>query len=381
MLQLLARYKGIVVVGVLLLMPLVLLYAQTKRPGARGPVVGVVVDVAAAMERALLWATGGILDGIDHYVTSVAAWDELMALRRERGMALAWWARAEELAKENEELRSLAQAAAPIDGPRPLGARVVGRTGAPLSNLITIDVGSVDGVRRGDGVIDKAGVVGLVLAVGRRASDVLLLSDSRSAIDVVVQRSRARGILRGTGAQDRYGARVEDFDKLREVKPGDAVVTSGLGARFPPGLLVGTVLEVEAPDNSLYVEAEIRPAATFERVEHVMVLIQRPPPRAPRLGEESLEDDVDAGPPLDGAQGVAPRPRPATAAKAVDAGPSAPALALVDAGSGGASNPDAGSATVASPGDKPPLDKPPLDTPPLGKPPVDAAAPKDGGPT
>ena len=97
MLQLLSRYKGIVVVGVLLLMPLVLLYAQTKRPGARGPIVGVVVDVAAGLERALLWVTGGILDGMEHYLTSVAAWDELVALRRERGLAVAWWARAEEL--------------------------------------------------------------------------------------------------------------------------------------------------------------------------------------------------------------------------------------------------------------------------------------------
>ncbi|OGQ26483.1 MAG: rod shape-determining protein MreC, partial [Deltaproteobacteria bacterium RBG_16_71_12] len=296
MLQLLSRYKGIVVVGVLLLMPLVLLYAQTKRPGARGPIVGVVVDVAAGLERALLWVTGGILDGMEHYLTSVAAWDELVALRRERGLAVAWWARAEELEHENDELRALARAVAPIDGPRPIAARVVARTGEPLSDLITIDVGAADGVRRGDGVIDKAGVVGVVLSVGRRASDVLLLTDSRSAVDVVVQRTRARGILRGSGSQDRYGASVEDFDKLRDVKPGDAVVTSGLGARFPPGLLVGTVLETSSPDDDLYLEAEIRPAAAFDRVEHVMVLIDRPPPRAPRLGEEAAEDDVDAGP-------------------------------------------------------------------------------------
>ncbi|MCC7073072.1 MAG: rod shape-determining protein MreC [Deltaproteobacteria bacterium] len=365
MLQLLARYKGIVVVGLLLLTPLMLLYAQTKRPGARGPVVGVIVDVAAGLERAMLWATGGILDGLEHYVTSVGSWSELVALRRERGLALAWWARAEELEHENDELRALARAVAPIDGPRPLGARVVGRTGAPVSSLITIDVGSADGVRRGDGVIDKAGVVGVVLAVGRRASDVLLLSDSRSAVDVVVQRTRARGILRGSGSEDHYGVSVDDFDKLRDVKPGDAVVTSGLGARFPPGLLVGTVLETSAPDDSLYVEAELRPATSFDRVEHVQVLIDRPPPRAPRLGEEPMLDEVDGGPVDAGPAPAAPRPKPAVAlpaSAAVDAGPVAAPPAALDAGP---------TAALPTPG-------PAAPPAPVAAPPANAGA-RDGG--
>ena len=378
MLQLLARYKGIVVVGVLLLMPLVLLYAQTKRPEARGPVVGVMVDVAAAMERGLLWVTGGLLDGIEHYATSVTAWDELMRLRRERGQALGWWARAEELARENEELRALARAVEPIDGPRPIAARVVARTGAPVSNLITVDVGSADGVRRGDGVIDKSGVVGLVLSVGRRASDVLLVTNSRSAIDVVVQRSRARGILRGTGSDERYVARVEDFDRMRDVKPGDSIVTSGLGARFPPGLLVGTVLETTAPENSLYLEADIRPAASLDRVEHVLVLIQRPPPRAARLGEEQDDDEVDAGPAADGGP-AAPRPRAAVtpSPRGVDAGIVASTGAGADGGAAAVALPDAGVAPAVGPV---PLVAPPAPSTaaPPGPPPERPAG-RDGG--
>ena len=82
MLQLLARYRGIIVVGILLVMPLVLLYAQTKKPGARGPIVGVFVDVAGLIERGLLWTVGGLLDGMEHYVTSVGSYDELVKLRR-----------------------------------------------------------------------------------------------------------------------------------------------------------------------------------------------------------------------------------------------------------------------------------------------------------
>jgi rod shape-determining protein MreC len=305
-LQLLARYRGIIVVSALLVMPLVLLYAQTKKPGARGPVVGVFIDVAGIIERGLLGSVGFVVDGIEHYVTSVAAYPELAAARRDQFTAAALQVRVDELEVQNEELRALAKAVEAIDGPRPIAARVVARKGAPLTEIITLDVGSADGVRRGDGVVDRYGVVGLVLSLGRSACDVLLLSDPSSAIDVVVQRTRARGILRGEGSDERYGARVEDFDKLRNVRPGDAIVTSGLGARFPPGVFVGTVTDAQAPENSLYLRAIVRPAAAFDRAEHVSVLIHRPTPKAPRLGRE-----IDAEPPA--AMASNPETAPTTA--------------------------------------------------------------------
>jgi rod shape-determining protein MreC len=325
-LQLLARYRGIIVVGVLLSLPLVLLYAQTKKPGARGPVVGVFVEVSSWIERGLLWSVGGLLDGFEHYVTSVRSYDELVRLRRDDHSASRLEGRILELEKENEELRSLARAVEGIDGPRPVGARVVARTGSPLTKLFTLDVGSADGVKRGDGVVDKNGVVGLVLAVGRRSCDVLLLSDSSSALDVVVQRTRARCILRGDGSNGRYGAEVQDFDKLRDVQPGDTIVTSGLGARFPAGVVVGYVTDAEAPADSLYLKATVRPAAELDRVEHVAVLIDRPPPKAPRLGgredDDALAMPPDAGPgsilipppapPLTAPAKPAPKPTPPT---------------------------------------------------------------------
>jgi rod shape-determining protein MreC len=309
-LQLLSRHKGIVVVGVLLAMPLLLLYAQTKSPGARGPIVGLVIDASSLVERALLWSAGGILDGLEHYVTSVGSYHELAELRRMRTSAGALATRVDELERENDELRALARAAEAIDGPRPIGARVVARNGDPIANLYTIDLGTADGVRRGDGVIDKDGVVGLVRDTGRMSSNVLLLSDSSSAIDVIVQRTRARGILRGQGSGDGYVASVNDFDKLRDVRTGDKVVTSGLGARFPSGLLVGTVTDVEAGDDSLYLRARIRPAARFDTVEHVAILVHRQAPRAPPLGHEDggvdVEEHVEAVEPTPSVPAAAP---------------------------------------------------------------------------
>ncbi len=293
MLSFLQRHRGLVIVGALLLLPLVMLYAQTRRGGGRGPVVGAVLDVASVVERGLLWASGGLLDTIDHYVSSVSSWDELSQLRRERQSVQALQARVEELSIENEHLRALANATSAVDGPRPLGARVIGRSGQPLTRLLTIDRGANHGVARGDGVIAEDGIVGVVLAVGRYSSDVLVMTDPTSAIDVVVQHSRARGIIRGRGDDDKYAGVVEDFDRLRDVKPGDAVVTSGIGARFPVGMMVGNIIDIDDADD-LTVRALIKPAVQLDRVEHVAVLVGRDAPRAPALAD----DDVTLPPPI-----------------------------------------------------------------------------------
>jgi hypothetical protein len=237
-------------------------------------------------------------------------------------------------------------------------------------------------VRRGDGVVDKSGVVGVVLGIGRRTSDVLLLSDPSSSIDVVSQRTRARGVLHGEDSDERYGTQVEDFDKLRDVRPGDTLVTSGIGTRFPPGLLVGVVTEAEAPDDSLYLRAKVRPAVRFDTIEHVLVLVHRDPPRGPRLGREAEEEEpppdlADAGPaPLKPA--VPGKP----GAKGPDGGPG-PEGALVDAGP----EPLDAGPTEAAPGPGPSA---PSDAGPSGPPPADTdagppkpppkAAPGDAGP-
>ena len=341
MFDLIRRHKAVVVVGILLLLPLVLLYAQTKQKrGGRGPVISVIVDAAGFIERGMLWLTGGLSDATEHYLTSVASHSELVELRRERLSSEALSSRIAELSAENEKLRGLARAAAAVDGPRPLGARVIARTGQPLTQLMSIDRGSSDGVRRGDGVISDDGVVGVVLLAGRFTSDVLLLTDPSSAIDVVIQRTRARGIVRGRGDADKYAADVEDFDRLRDVSPGDIVATSGIGARFPSGLRVGTVVDVKDNDD-LTLEALVRPASDFARLEHVAVLIGREQPKAPVLGGDGDDDDLQGPSVRTPRTKKAPAPVPAPGrvenvdggvvvgadgAVAVDAG------ALVDAG-------------------------------------------------
>lgn len=120
-------------------------------------------------------------------------------------------------------------------------------------------------------VVDE-GLVGQVSRVFGEFADVLLSVDSRSAIDVMVERSGARGIVRGTGERDRYAGRIEYLQRTDDVRVGDAVVTSGLGCRFPAGILVGRVAAVTRREFGVYQEVEFAPAVNFSRLSEVLVI-------------------------------------------------------------------------------------------------------------
>lgn len=352
--ELLSRYRAVTAIALLLAAPLVLLYAETRNPSARGPIVSVIIDVAGVIERGMLAFTGAVSDGLERYVTSVAHTDELFALRRERAFADVQEARIRSLEAENELLRRLTNTAERIDGPRPIGARIIGRSGEPLSRIARIDRGRRDGVRRGDGVVSAAGIVGRVHAVGAISSDVLLLTDPQSVVDVVVARSRARGLVRGTGDSETYRARIEDFDRLADVQKDDLLVTSGLDPAWPDGLLVGRVTLVEDRSDGLYRRAELAPAAPLATVEHVLVLIRA---------------DVDLPPVLAGGDDGNPRPT-------LDRGPPPEPTGLPSR-----ERPEPASTSTPPPSTSPAPKPAPAASPPAAVPPTTTAPPATPTPT
>ena len=121
-------------------------------------------------------------------------------------------------------------------------ANVFARDASSWFKTILVDKGEIDGVSRDMAVAVAEGLVGRVIEVFPSAAKVLLITDPNSGVDVIVQRTRAQGIMEG---------RVEEFctlkyvRKMDDVQVGDKVITSGLGGIFPKGLLAGTVTRVE----------------------------------------------------------------------------------------------------------------------------------------
>ena len=123
-------------------------------------------------------------------------------------------------------------------------------------------------------VISENGLVGLVTAASYRASRTMLLLDRQSAVDGTVQRSRARGIVRGRGSDD---LEFEFVVRVGDVRVGDVVMTSGLGGVYPKGLRIGRVTVVSDPGARLLQTATIAPAVDFGRLEQVFVMLRRGP--------------------------------------------------------------------------------------------------------
>ena len=153
-------------------------------------------------------------------------------------------------------------------------AEVVGHDVSPWFRSILIDRGRSSGVSSGMPVVTDSGLVGLVTAASRHAARAMLLLDRQSAVDGMVQRSRARGIVRGMGSgllEFTFMVRGDDL------QPGDEVITSGVGGAHPKGLRIGRVVEVHADAASLLHTATVRPAADFGRLEQVFVMLHRGP--------------------------------------------------------------------------------------------------------
>jgi rod shape-determining protein MreC len=153
-------------------------------------------------------------------------------------------------------------------------AQVVGQDVSPWFRSLLLDRGRSRGVRSGMPVVTDRGVVGLVTATTGHAARAMLLLDRESAIDAVVQRSRARGIVRGTGTQELEFVFVVRGD---DVQVGDEVITSGVGGAYPKGLRIGTVRRVEADEEQLLHTARVEPAVDFGRLEQVFVMLRRGP--------------------------------------------------------------------------------------------------------
>lgn len=153
-------------------------------------------------------------------------------------------------------------------------AQVIGIGAGGWSRYFTIGRGSEDGIHIGDVAVTRNGLVGQVYAVTRRTARVLPLTEPASGVAVRIQRTRDTGVLKGTGD---WRCEVRYLDPESDVRPGDQVITSGLGGIFPRGLRVGTASAVEADPYTPGKIAPIEPAVELRKVEEVLVV--------PGLGE------------------------------------------------------------------------------------------------
>ena len=159
----------------------------------------------------------------------------------------------------------------PFQGCRLIPAKVVANMVNRYDNLITIDKGSADGVKRDMGVVCGMGVVGIVYLVSEHYSIVIPALNSHSNISCTIQRRGYFGYLRWRGGSSQL-AYLEDVPRHAHFKLGDNVVTSGYSSVFPSGVMVGKVLHVFNSADGLSYRVQVKLSTDFARLRDVCLV-------------------------------------------------------------------------------------------------------------
>ena len=180
------------------------------------------------------------------------------------------------LAEENRLLREAVEWERRIPWETRL-ARVVGRDPFNWWRRIKINLGSNKDIRLNQPVISVRGeLVGRISEVGPLTSWVLLVGDPNCRFSALLKESRSQG---GIVSPRQYSSdpRVVELTYLPndvELRPGQAVVTSGLGGGFPKEIPVGQVVDSWTSKDGLYTEARVKLHANLNQLETVRVLTQ-----------------------------------------------------------------------------------------------------------
>ncbi|GFE61388.1 rod shape-determining protein MreC [Geobacter sp. AOG2] len=206
----------------------------------------------------------------NNYLDLVDVRRENLHLREEVKVLNSRVVAAEEANLANKRLSLLLGVKNSIKEPT-LTATVIGEDLSPWFGTLVIDRGSSSGITEGMAVVAADGVVGQVVKVAPASCRVLLLTDHSSGIAATIQRSRARGVVKGKGdglCQLEFTTREED------VKVGDMVVSSGIGGVFMKGLPIGEVTMVKRGEYGIFQTVTIRPAVNISHLEDVLVVLR-----------------------------------------------------------------------------------------------------------
>ena len=153
-----------------------------------------------------------------------------------------------------------------------VGATVIGKDPSTWFRSVIIDQGANRGIVKGNAVVNSDGVVGQIFTASPNYAKVLLAIAPASAIDVMLQQSRVRGMLKGNGT---LTYRLEYILKTVEVAEGEHVVTAGYGGVFPTGVPVGVVSRIVRKPRGMFHEIEVTPSVDYQKLEHLTVIEQQ----------------------------------------------------------------------------------------------------------
>ncbi|HVU05299.1 MAG TPA: rod shape-determining protein MreC [Polyangiaceae bacterium] len=266
------RYRDIFLVVLLLAVPFFFLRASIRNPEDLGPIDRALLRLSTPVEYFASAVARGASNLLSGYVYLVDVKEDNNKLAYENARLRGDVRKLSAVEGENRRLRRL------------VGLRETAKAETVSAVVIAKDIteyfrvahlaldNPAPGIRPNMPVISLDGVVGTVQRVAGERVDVQLSVDSGFGVDVVVERTGARGFVRGVGDPSRYVIRVEYVQRTDEVEQGDVLVTSGYGCRFPRGIPVATITDVVKRDFGIYQQVDAKPTVDFSRLDEVLIV-------------------------------------------------------------------------------------------------------------
>lgn len=267
------RYRDIALVILLLAVPFFFLRANIRRPEETSFIDRTLLSLSAPIEYTFSALARGVSSLVAEYVYLVDVKRDNNRLVYQSSRLQAKLSQLSSIEAENRRLRRLLGLRDRV-GSETVSALVISKDTTDYFRVarVTLDT-AVPGIKPNMPVLSLEGVVGTVRRVAGESVQVQLAVDSGFGVDVVVERTGARGFVRGAGDNARYLVRVEYVQSGDSINIGDVLVTSGFGCRFPKGLPVARVTKVVKRDFGIYQTVEAEPVVDFSRLEEVLIVM------------------------------------------------------------------------------------------------------------
>jgi rod shape-determining protein MreC len=267
-----SRHKSLTLLATVVVTQVLLLAAQIRRERQVRLIRVWAVELISPLQRIGSWMIQGVEHSWGGYIGLRGAQKENDSMRSEMDRLKVRNAELEGRALEADRLAALLNFRTSHTDVPMLAASVIGASPDSGSQVMYINRGSRDGIKRDMGVITPDGVVGKILAVFPDTSQVILLDDKDSGVGALLSDTRTQGPVKGTGEPL---LSLDYISSDEKVTVGENVLTSGQDRIFPKDLPVGKVVDFVSDPKSPFMRIRVKPAAHLDRLEEVMVLETR----------------------------------------------------------------------------------------------------------
>lgn len=264
----LKKYLYPLLTGISIMAALLVFFLNVPRNREANILERSVLSVLSPLLKPVSRMGGFVEDTWDNYIRLVDTHRENMRLREDIRSLNLRVMEGNEALLANQRLERLLDMKKSAKAPT-IAATVIGEDVTSWFRTLVINRGSLSGIREGMAVVSADGVVGQTVKVSPSTTRVLLLTDHASGIAATIQRSRARGVVKGKGEML---CALEFTTREEDVKVGDTVITSGIGGVFLKGLPIGEVTMVKRGEYGIFQTVTIRPVVNLPHLEEVLVV-------------------------------------------------------------------------------------------------------------